>query len=205
MASVFGNFLKTIFRSQPTGSRRPKRRGFVLESLEARAMLASDFAAISGLVYRDATGDGFTAGEQVAGATVNLYTDDGDNDFEPGGDDGSATATLTDAAGRYEFDDLSAGDYWIEQPGQNLGSVLLSAQNSSRITITAPEAQGIAGTMIDDYTDTGPSVSAAGPAPNSNLPTSRRRPCWAASATCLWNWSAAWRGRTCNSTARREH
>ena len=132
-------------------------------------MLASDFAEIGGLVYRDAAGDGFTAGEQVAGATVNLYTDDGDNVFEPGGDDGSATATLTDADGRYQFDDLSAGDYWIEQPGQNLGGVLLSAQHSSRITISASEAQGNPGSTIDDYTDTGPSVSAGGPTPSSDF------------------------------------
>jgi uncharacterized repeat protein (TIGR01451 family) len=167
MASVLAQFMKTVFRRP--NDKRHLHRGFAIESLEARAMLASDFGAISGLVYRDATGDGFTVGEEVAGATVNLYTDDGDGLFEPTGDDAPATAAVTDATGRYRFDGLSAGNCWIEQPAQNLGGILLSAQNSSLIEISASEAQGSPGTTIDDYTDTGPSVSAAGPAPSSDF------------------------------------
>lgn len=132
-------------------------------------MLASDFGAISGLVYRDATGNGFTAGEEVVGATINCYTDDGDGVFEPGTGDTLSGTDTTDAAGLYRFDGLSAGSYWIEQPAQTVGAVLLSAQNSSLITISSLEAQGTAGTTIDDYTDTGPSITASGPAPNSSF------------------------------------
>ena len=126
-------------------------------------MLASDLGAITGIIYRDATGNGFTAGEEVAGATVNLYTDDGDGLFEPTTDDAPATADTTDASGRYRFDGLSAGSYWIQQPAQTVGSIILSAQNSALITITALEAQGTVADIIDDYTETGPTLSAGPP------------------------------------------
>lgn len=161
MASIFAQFLKTVFRRQE--EKRPLRRGFTFESLEGRAMLASDLGAITGIIYRDATGDGFTAGEEVAGATVNLYIDDGDGIFEPAGDDAPATAGVTDANGRYRFDGLAAGDYWIEQPAQTVGAVVLSAQNSALITITALEAQGTVAEIIDDYTETGPILNAGPP------------------------------------------
>ena len=36
----------------------------------------------------------FTAGEEVSGATVNLYTDDGDTVFEPGAGDALTATTL---------------------------------------------------------------------------------------------------------------
>ncbi|HZL87502.1 MAG TPA: SpaA isopeptide-forming pilin-related protein, partial [Pirellulaceae bacterium] len=163
IASVFADFLRTVFRGRPTGSGRHKPRGFAFEPLETRALLASDFCAISGLIYRDATGNGFTAGEEVAGATVNLYTDDGDGVFEPAGDDAPATADITDASGRYRFDGLSAGSYWIEQQAQSVGSIILSAQHSALITISTLEAQGIVAATIDDYTETGPLVNAGPP------------------------------------------
>src|SRR5687768_10565475 len=152
MASVFAQFLKTVFRQSKENGRQ--RRGFAFESLETRSMLASDLGAITGIIYRDATGNGFTAGEEVAGATVNLYTDDGDGLFEPTTDDAPATADTTDASGRYRFDGLSAGSYWIQQPAQTVGSIILSAQNSALITITALEAQGTVADIIDDYTET---------------------------------------------------
>jgi large repetitive protein len=161
MASVFAQFLKTIFRAPRKNRHKP--RGFAFEPLETRALLASDFGAISGLIYRDATGNGFTAGEEVAGATVNLYSDDGDGVFEPAGDDAPATADVTDASGRYRFDGLSAGSYWIEQPAQTVGSLILSSQNSALITVSALEAQGIVPATIDDYTETGPLVNAGPP------------------------------------------
>ena len=59
--------------------RRYRFAGF--ESLETRTVMATDFGAISGLVYQDHTGDGFTLGEQVANATVELYSDNGNNVF----------------------------------------------------------------------------------------------------------------------------
>ncbi|MCA9209538.1 MAG: hypothetical protein KDA55_14335, partial [Planctomycetales bacterium] len=60
-----------------------RRRLVGFEPLEGRRVLAAtDLASILGLVFDDATGNGYTAGEEVVGATVNLYADDGDGVFE---------------------------------------------------------------------------------------------------------------------------
>lgn len=153
--------MKNLFRGpKDSALKRKQRRGFGFETLEGRAMLATDFGAITGLVYRDFNNNGFTAGEQVAGATVNLYTDDGDNVFEPGAGDALTSSTTTNASEQYSFNGLIAGDYWIQQPSQTVGGVLLSAQNSTRISISLLEAQGTAGTTIDDFSAANPSVTA---------------------------------------------
>ena len=163
VVSSLYDLVKTLFQPRPTSSEKSRRRGFAFEALEGRAMLATDFGAISGIVYRDATGNGFTAGEEVSGATVNLYTDDGDSVFEPGAGDALATSTTSGAAGQYLFDGLVAGSYWTEQTSQTVGGVLLSAHNSSLITISALEAQGTAGTTVDDFSAANPTVTAAFP------------------------------------------
>jgi uncharacterized repeat protein (TIGR01451 family) len=165
VVSSLYDMVKTLFRGpkDSAATKRKQRRGFGFETLEGRAMLATDFGAISGLIYRDFNNNGFTAGEQVAGATVNLYTDDGDNIFEPGAGDALATSTLTNASGQYTFSDLTSGAYWVEQPTQTVGGVLLSAQHSSVISISALEAQGTAGTIIDNFSAANPSVTAAFP------------------------------------------
>ena len=76
-----------------------RRRLVGFEPLEGRRVLAAtDLASILGLVFDDATGNGYTAGEEVVGATVNLYADDGDGVFEPGAGDALAATDTTDAA-----------------------------------------------------------------------------------------------------------
>ena len=110
VVSSLYDLMKTLFRG-PKDAASKKHRGFGFETLEGRAMLATDFGAITGLVYRDANNNGFTAGEQIVGATVNLYTDDGDGIFEPGAGDPLANSTTTNASGQYRFDDLVAGSY----------------------------------------------------------------------------------------------
>ena len=157
--------MKTLFQGPKSADgKQARRRGFGFETLEGRAMLATDFGAITGLIYRDFNNNGFTAGEQISGATINLYTDDdGDSVFEPGAGDALTSSTTTNASGQFRFDDLIAASYWVEQPSQTAGGVLLSAQNSNLITISALEAQGTAGTTIDDFSAANPSVTAAFP------------------------------------------
>ena len=55
--------------------RRSSRRLLSVKTLERRRLLAvaTDLANITGRVFDDFTGDGFTAGEQVSGATLDLY------------------------------------------------------------------------------------------------------------------------------------
>lgn len=146
-------------------SRRTRRRMF-MEQLDSRTVLASNLGAIEGLVYVDTTGNGFTIGEEVQGATVDLYLDDGDGNFEPGvgaGLDGAPIQTqVTDANGEYFFTDLGAGDYWVNQIAQVVGAdTLLPAVEP--VTISAAQQQGVPGTLIDSFISALPTVVAVDP------------------------------------------
>lgn len=79
--------------------------------------LNARYGSIGDFVWEDLNNDTFQdAGEPgIGGVTVYLYLDDGDGTFEPGGDDGSPINTqITDGSGWYLFEDLVAGDYWVD-------------------------------------------------------------------------------------------
>jgi len=147
LSSFFRRLVDRLFGLRKQ-SRRSKAasvaRNLRFESLEGRALLATDLATITGIVSRGAV---------VSGATIDLYQDDGDAVFEPGTDDGLVDTTTTDGAGQYTFDRLSAGDYWVQQPAQTAGAIALGQFVSPIINITALEAQGVAGTSIDDFSN----------------------------------------------------
>jgi len=143
-------------------SERPGGRGLSYETLEARCLLAAtDLAAITGTVYRDFAGDGFDAGEEVAGATMRLYRDDGDNTFDSGVDT-LVDTDLTDVGGVYLFDDLVVGTYFVQQPGQTVGAVTLNEDSSGPIDIDAADVAGVQGTVFDTF-DTAQTVVANAP------------------------------------------
>lgn len=142
------------------------------ETLENRLQLAAtDMAAIDGRVFVDATGDGYTAGEEVVAATVNLLLDDGDGLFEPGGDDAQVQTDTTDAAGLFRFDGLVVGNYWVQQPAQTVGATTLAADASPLIVIDSTDVMGVAGTTIDTFDTTAHSATAisTGPATDSSF------------------------------------
>jgi uncharacterized repeat protein (TIGR01451 family) len=157
---------------------RNTRRFLRLEPLEGRALMAvTDLASISGRIFKDTTGNGFTAGEQVVGATVQLFVDDGDGVFEPGtGDTAFSTpSTTTDANGIYRFNRLSAGGYWVRQTAQTVGSVTLS-ETRNLVAITADDADGVLGAATIDAFETASSevtatLATPGSAVQSSLPT----------------------------------
>ena len=123
------------------------------------------------------------------GANIELFDDvDDDGLFEPGGDDGAAIATdTTDATGRYRFDGLVAGNYFVRQPAQTVGTQDLGQFVSPQINISAAEAQGIAGTSIDDFNDA-VAQTVIGTTSRRPIPTPATTPArWAASATCSWS------------------
>src|SRR5262245_24248061 len=139
--SSFQRLVDRIFRRGRSRSAEGplSQRNLQFEPLEGRALLATDLASITGIV---------SIGAPVVGANVELFSDvDNDGLFEPGADDGAAIATdLTDATGRYRFDDLIAGNYFVRQPVQTVGTQDLGQFVSPQINISAAEAMGIAGT-----------------------------------------------------------
>ena len=141
-----------VGRRRTEKSRQGLRRRLRLEPLETRSLLATDLAAISGLVYKDLTGNGFTAGEQVAGATINLFVDDGDGVFEPGTQDLAPALpilpnTTTNASGQYRFNSLTAASYWVQQPAQTVGARVL-AESHSLVTVSGADAGGTLGLSL---------------------------------------------------------
>ncbi|WP_404310668.1 DUF11 domain-containing protein [Neorhodopirellula lusitana] len=141
-------------------SRRTRRR-LMLEPLEGRRLLAvaSDLANLTGLVYDDFSGDGFTAGEEVAGAVLDLYQGDGDDLFEPDAGDTELRMTTTDASGSYSFERLPAGQYFVVQPAQTIDGRTLQRSVSGPITITSTQASGQVIRTIDGYDQDSQSVS----------------------------------------------
>lgn len=130
-------------------------RGLRIECLERRALLAAtDLAAITGRVFRDATGDGYNLGEEVSSAIVRLYRDDGDNVFEPGAGDMLESTVLTNAEGLYRFDNLTEGTYFVQQPQQSVGSLNLPEDVSEPLTFDATDVMGQSGTVIDSFNQT---------------------------------------------------
>jgi hypothetical protein len=111
--------LGSLIRSPLTLGRRRRSRGvrrtlrafrpLRLEMVEPRTLLA----AVSGTVFQDLTGD--AQGDQPqAGVAVELYADDGDQQFDAGADQ-LLDDTQTDAGGQYGFDGIGDGYYFIVQ------------------------------------------------------------------------------------------
>jgi len=128
----------------------------LLEALEARLPLAvaTDLAEISGRVFVDQTGNGFTPGEQVAGATVNLYRDDGDGLFESSSGDTLSRTVVTADTGIYRFSGLTTGDYFVQQPAQTISGRTLAAQVSTLVRISSTDVNGRVITTIDPFDQT---------------------------------------------------
>ncbi|MFM8251229.1 MAG: SdrD B-like domain-containing protein [Planctomycetota bacterium] len=153
--------------SQRTGAGRAGGRALRLEPLESRALMAlTNLGAITGRVFLDANNNGFTAGEQVANATVRLFRDNGDSTFNPATDT-SVSQTTTNAQGIYRFDSLTAGTYWVQQIAQTVGGVALSEKVVQQ-TISATAATGTNGLRIDGYTTATPAIEATLPATTAN-------------------------------------
>ncbi|HUG70255.1 MAG TPA: SdrD B-like domain-containing protein [Pirellulaceae bacterium] len=140
------------------------------EPLESRRVLATDLAAITGIIFSDQTDDGLSGDDTfVAGAVVNLYRDGGNGTFESvggvSGDDTFVGTDTTDAAGAYRFDSLPAGTYFVEEVVP-AGFIVRTNANVQTVTLDATDVQGVAGVSIDDFSTTNQLVTA-----NSGTPT----------------------------------
>jgi uncharacterized repeat protein (TIGR01451 family) len=112
-------------------------------------LLAADLGAIAGLVMSNAGG----SAEAVSGIVMTLHGDNGDGVFDPGMDV-LLDSTMTASDGRYRFDNLVAGSYFVHQGAFLVGSATMPASTSNAITITPTDAEGTMHTIIDAFDST---------------------------------------------------
>ncbi len=141
------------------------RKKLTFENLESRELLAADMAEIIGTVLNDLQGDGNASNDiAVAGAGVTLYRDGGNGIF--GGDDAIVDATSTNGSGKYQFDQVGVGKYFVKV---SLPSDLQfrAGEDVREINISVDEGDGIVGPVIDGFTSQ-QMVDAAPPIPSSD-------------------------------------
>ncbi len=74
----------------------------------------------------------------IGDVRVLLYQDDGDNVFEPGGDDTLVDETLTDSNGEYLFSGLAEGTYWVFVDETTVPGLVLTT-SSNPVQVVLPE------------------------------------------------------------------
>ncbi|MCA9175273.1 MAG: DUF11 domain-containing protein [Planctomycetales bacterium] len=152
---------RQMFSRRHESRKLERTRQLRVESLENRRLLAvTDLAAISGQVFKDVTGDGLTVGEEVSGAMVRLYRDNGDGVLSSA-DGAPIQLTTSGANGVYRFENIQAGDYLVEQPAQTVGGKSLKGGVSSVIHVSTTDAAGTYGLDVDTF-DTTQTASASG-------------------------------------------
>jgi len=156
--------LGSIGRKRRSPSLSKNRRGLRFESLENRSLLsATVLPSIDGIVYHDATNNGLTSDDsRLANVTVNLFRDGGNGVFEgknAGSDDTQVGMAVSDISGKYKFDNLSTGTYFVQEVGVP-GLVIAPGQNVQKVVVTNSDLQGTTtGTVIDSFSSTSQYVS----------------------------------------------
>ena len=169
------NFIAQLLSKLKNRKQRKRvHRRLRMERMEVRTVMANDLGVISGTVFTDPTDDGFVSippDVAISGATVQLFRDAGalNGTFDVG--DTLVGTDTSDAAGFYEFDALIEGTYFVRQTAVT-GRLQRTTQTSQTVTITAAEAAGTAGTIIDNFNTTTQSVTAnAGTPSDGNFAT----------------------------------
>jgi uncharacterized repeat protein (TIGR01451 family) len=114
--------------------------------------LDARYTSIGDFVWYDADGDGVQDGGElgIGNVVIILYKDDGDNSFEPGGDDLPVGSRVTGSDGGYLFVNLPAGVYFaaVSDPfGVLAGLVATSGPDTYVPTTPIPLAPG--GSFLD--------------------------------------------------------
>lgn len=137
--------------------RKHARRSYAVaatESLETKVLLAADtLGLIQGTVFNDVSDNGLTGEDPtLATATVQLYKDGGNLTFDNGGADDTLIGSVTTiAGGEFSFPDLGEGRYFVRQLAL-AGYMQHTGDDVVAIDISATDALGTAGTLIDDFT-----------------------------------------------------
>ena len=163
--AIFGRFTRLLRRRSTALSQATEALKF--ESLEDRRLLAIDtnLPAIVGTVYVDANANNaLDAGEELEGASIQLWQDDGDGIFDSTLDS-QVSAQTTDADGDYCFDGLDLGvEYFVVQIAQTVNGAILNEQVSAAI-----EASSL--NLVIDTFDTNQTAVAQTPSPTSDTST----------------------------------
>lgn len=103
---------------------------------------------VQGTVYYDADFNGhMNVGEGLAGVSVNLYEDDGDNIFNPSLD-AMLTTSITDPTGQYSFAGLSqAAGYFVHQTAQSVSGMNIN-DSVTQLLINSQHKR-----TIDEFSD----------------------------------------------------
>ncbi|QDS94853.1 Serine-aspartate repeat-containing protein F precursor [Roseimaritima multifibrata] len=156
------------FRRSQARPKTGQRRRLKLERLANRELLAADIGVITGTVYTDlANNDSIDSIVNTSGATVNdptldnvvvrLYNDnDGNGILDTGAGDTLEGTFTTGADGVFRFDNLSAGDYLLDQdPVAGLISP------AAAVPVVVVDADGQTLVSIDDFTTGAQSLTVA--------------------------------------------
>ena len=151
----------SVERTRTTPKARHRGRPLGFEPLEHRAMLSADILpSIAGTVFHDMKLDGLTSDDvRLSGVTVKLYRDGGNGTLESSADQLIGTTT-TDGNGKYHFDNLTAGTYFVQQIATS-GVVIPAGQDVAKLTISASDVSGTSGTAIDTFSTTPQYVTGA--------------------------------------------
>ncbi len=138
--------------------RRRSSRVPRMQQLEPRLLLTIDnLASISGVVFDDLTDNGLTGDDtRLQGVQVEIFQDGGNGVFDPGGgDDTSLGTVMTDASGEYLFERLMAGRYFVQQSAVG-GLIQRTGDDVVTVDVSASDAEGVTGTVIDRFDDPDP-------------------------------------------------
>ena len=163
---VWNRILRRNKASQRRQNARRSERCLQLEKMERRELLAVDMGAIAGIAF---VNDGVSnppvlvdvGGNLVApgtaganGIQITLYEDTNSDGLFDAGDLVQANTT-TALDGSYRFDNLAAGQYFLQQ--QAVPQLDLQVP----VLVTVVDAVGVRESLIDDYSATSQLVTAA--------------------------------------------
>jgi hypothetical protein len=109
---------------------------------------------VSGHVYVDATGNGFSPDDTpFVGVIVELYADRNRNGKVDGGDGSPVATAVTDASGAYTFTNLAVGQYVVQQVIP--GGYTQSAPSASAYSLNVTAGSVLGGIDFDDLLSNG--------------------------------------------------
>lgn len=115
------------------------------------SQVVNSMSTISGAVYKDLTGDGYSADDTLmSGVTVQLFSDKNHNGALDSGDGAAIASMVTKANGAYSFGNLSSGVYFVQEVTPS-GYVRTLPTVSSFYTINATAGSSSTGDNFDNF------------------------------------------------------